>query len=155
MSAALGAGVLTFLSPCVLPLIPGYLAFITGMGTAELTAKGRNTAAILVPYLLFVAGFTVVFVALGASASILGSFLAANRKALEMLAGAVITLLGFFMLGVVKVPWLYGEARFEPTRARALGVAAAFITGVDLPVDGGFSALGPDQGHPPAHWWSG
>jgi cytochrome c-type biogenesis protein len=73
--AALGAGFITFLSPCVLPLIPGYVAFMTGMTSAELSSSDRRTSQVLFPSLLFVLGFSIVFVALGASASAVGSFL--------------------------------------------------------------------------------
>ncbi|HEX9092378.1 MAG TPA: cytochrome c biogenesis protein CcdA, partial [Coriobacteriia bacterium] len=70
--AAFGAGVVSFLSPCILPLIPGYVAFLAGVPAGEAATPGR-TRDVLVPSLLFVAGFSVVFVALGASASLLGS----------------------------------------------------------------------------------
>lgn len=126
---AAGAGVLTFLSPCVLPLIPGYVAFMTGMSAAEV-AERRRLSEILVPSLLFVAGFTIVFVAMGASASAVGSFLTANRQLFQTVAGIVIIALGFFMLGIVKVPWLYGEARFEMGKARRFGTLAALVMGM-------------------------
>ncbi len=127
---AMGAGLLTFLSPCVLPLIPGYVAFMTGMSASELTAEDRKLSTILVPSILFVAGFTIVFVALGASASAVGSFMASNRKLFEFIAGVIIFVLGFFMLGIVKVPWLYGEARFEMQKARKFGTLAALVMGM-------------------------
>lgn len=127
---AVGAGFLTFLSPCVLPLIPGYIAFMTGMSSTELTAEDRRLSAILVPSLLFVAGFSLVFVALGASASAVGSFLTDNRTLFEVVAGVIILVLGFFMLGIVKVPWLYGEARFEMQKARKFGSLAALVMGM-------------------------
>lgn len=126
---AAGAGVLTFLSPCVLPLIPGYVAFMTGMSAAEV-AERRRLSEILIPSLLFVAGFTIVFVALGASASAVGSFLTANRQLFQAVAGVVIIALGFFMLGIVKVPWLYGEARFGMEKARRFGTLAALVMGM-------------------------
>lgn len=127
---ALGAGFLTFLSPCVLPLIPGYVAFMTGMTSSELAAEDRRISAVLMPALLFVGGFSLVFVALGASASAIGSFLAQYQDVLEKFAGGLIMLLGFFMLGIVKVPWLYGEARFEMGKARRFGSLAALVMGM-------------------------
>ena len=130
MFAALGAGFITFLSPCVLPLIPGYIAFMTGMTTAELTAEDRKVSAILIPSLLFVLGFSIVFVALGASASVVGSFMSQYSSVLEKVAGVIIMLLGFFMLGIIKVPWLYGEARFEMQKAKRFGGAAALLMGM-------------------------
>lgn len=128
--AALGAGFITFLSPCVLPLIPGYVAFMTGMTSAELASSERKTSQVLFPSLLFVLGFSIVFVALGASASAVGSFLSRYSSVLEKVAGAIIMLLGFFMLGIIKVPWLYGEARFEMQKAKRFGGFAALVMGM-------------------------
>lgn len=127
---AAGAGFITFVSPCVLPLIPGYVAFMSGMSAAEVAGEERKLEDVLAPALLFVAGFSIVFVALGASASALGGFLSANRQLFEAVAGLVIMLLGFFMLGIVKVPWLYGEARFEMQKARRFGPLAALVMGM-------------------------
>jgi len=128
--AALGAGFITFLSPCVLPLIPGYVAFMTGMTFAELTSSERKTSQVLMPSLLFVLGFSIVFVALGTSASVVGSFLSQYSSVLEKVAGGIIMLLGFFMLGIIKVPWLYGEARFEMHKAKRFGGLAALVMGM-------------------------
>lgn len=128
--AAFAAGVVSFLSPCVLPLIPGYLSFITGYTPRELTDASASRRAILVPSVLFVLGFTFVFVALGASASMLGSALLAYREWLVRASGVFVFLLGFFMLGVIKVPWLYGEARFDMGKAKSFGRAAALVTGM-------------------------
>jgi cytochrome c-type biogenesis protein len=126
--AAFAAGVVSFLSPCVLPLIPGYLSFMTGIAVGDLTA-GRSTKAVLGPALLFVAGFSVVFTALGASASVLGSFLVDYRLVLERVAGLLVIAFGVVMLGVIKVPWLYGEARVDMGKARTFGRGAAFVMG--------------------------
>ena len=122
IASAFIAGVLSFLSPCVLPLIPAYLSFMTGLTMAELSsATGGEAdedapkiplASVLAPALLFVAGFSVVFVALGATASVLGQFLLDYRLVIEKLAGIAVFAFGFLMLGIIKVPWLYGEARF-------------------------------------------
>jgi cytochrome c-type biogenesis protein len=130
IAAAFGAGVVSFLSPCVLPLIPGYVSFITGMSLGDLQAPRRRAAVVLVPSALFVAGFTLVFVALGASASMLGSLLVAYRAPLARVSGVVIFVLGFLMLGVVRVPWLSGEARFDMARARSFGRWASLLAGM-------------------------
>lgn len=130
IGAAFGAGVLTFLSPCVLPLIPGYLAFIASLGAREEDGASRSARTLLVPALLFVSGFSMVFVALGASASVLGSFLDANRLLFERIAGVAVIVLGVFMLGVIRVPWLYGEARFDMRKVRRFGPAAALVMGM-------------------------
>lgn len=125
---AFGAGIVSFLSPCVLPLIPAYISFVTGIAPGEL--KGAGWRDVMVPSLLFVAGFTIVFVALGASASALGALLVQYRAILTRLAGVVILVLGFFMLGIIKLPWLYGEARFDMARTRRFGQAAALVMGM-------------------------
>lgn len=130
VAAALLAGLLSFLSPCVLPLIPAYLSFMTGLTTAELSENGEAWRRILVPSLLFVAGFSVIFVSLGASASVIGQFLAQYRLVIERVAGIVVVGFGVLMLGIIKVPWLYGEARVEMGKARSFGRGASFVMGM-------------------------
>lgn len=130
IAVAFGAGLVSFLSPCVLPLIPGYVSFMTGMSLGELESEERRIADVLVPSVLFVAGFTSVFVALGASASLLGSLLVAYRDPLARASGVLIFALGFLMLGVVRVPWLYGEARFDMAKARSFGRWASLLAGI-------------------------
>jgi cytochrome c-type biogenesis protein len=129
LAAAFGAGVISFLSPCVLPLVPGYISFLTGVTPGTEGARGR-VRDVLVPSLLFVAGFTAVFVALGASASLLGSALRQYRDVLAVAGGVLLVAFGVLLLGVVKVPWLYSEARFDPSKARSLGRWAAPVMGV-------------------------
>jgi cytochrome c-type biogenesis protein len=128
--AAFAAGLVSFLSPCVLPLIPGYLSFMTGLTTAELSDDSRSEVQVMVPAMLFVLGFSLVFVALGASASVLGQFLSAYRDVLEKVAGVVVILFGVLMLGFVKVPWLYGEARADMSASRSFGRGAALVMGM-------------------------
>ncbi|MFU8890522.1 MAG: cytochrome c biogenesis protein CcdA [Anaerosomatales bacterium] len=125
---AFAAGVVSFLSPCVLPLIPGYLSFMTGIAVGDL-GTGRAARAVIGPALLFVAGFSVVFTSLGASASVLGSFLVDYRVVLERVAGVLVIGFGILMLGIVRIPWLYGEARVDMGKARAFGRGAAFVMG--------------------------
>ncbi len=127
--AAFAAGIVSFLSPCVLPLLPGYLSFITGFTPAQLSDQEVSTKAVLWPSLLFVSGFSFVFVGLGASASVLGGFLVDYRDLLVRSSGLLVFVLGFFMLGIIKVPWLYGEARFEMGKARKFGRFAALAMG--------------------------
>lgn len=128
--AAFAAGLVSFLSPCVLPLIPAYISFISGLSATELAEDKTAWRVVLVPSLLFVAGFSVVFVGLGASASLLGAFLFAYRLILVKVAGVAVFAMGFFMLGIIRVPWLYGEARFELGKARAFGRGAALVMGM-------------------------
>lgn len=105
LTIAFTAGVLSFLSPCVLPLVPSYLAYIGG-GSASRLARLRNS-------LLFVLGFSLVFVALGASASLLGSFLLEYRSWLIRLGGLLVVVFGLMLLGAFKLPFLYRSARAQ------------------------------------------
>jgi cytochrome c-type biogenesis protein len=130
MAAAFGAGLLSFLSPCVLPLIPAYLSLMTGLTASELSDSEMPKARILVPALLFVLGFSIVFVALGASASVLGQFLMQYRVVVERIAGVLVIAFGVLMLGVIRVPWLYGEARVDVGRARSFGRGASLVMGM-------------------------
>lgn len=129
LAAAFVAGVVSFLSPCVLPLVPGYISFLTGVTPGDEDSRGR-VGDVLLPSLLFVAGFTAVFVALGASASLLGSALSQYRDVLAVAGGVLIVAFGVLLLGVVKVPWLFSEARFDPAKTRSMGRWAAPAMGV-------------------------
>jgi cytochrome c-type biogenesis protein len=108
------AGLASFLSPCVLPLVPGYLSYMSGLGAAESVGLRRSLRTGLAA-LAFVAGFTLVFVPLGATATLLGAFLRQNHDLLARAAGVVIIVLGLVFMGVLKVPFFYREARFHPT----------------------------------------
>lgn len=130
LAIALAAGVLSFLSPCVLPLIPGYLSFMTGLTTAELADERPTLGRVIAPALLFVLGFSLVFVALGATASFLGQFLSAYRSVIEVVAGLAVVAFGVLMLGIIKVPWLYGEARVDMEKSRAFGQGASVVMGM-------------------------
>jgi cytochrome c-type biogenesis protein len=124
------AGLVSFFSPCVLPLLPAYLSLMTGLTVSELAESDRPTGRVLIPAFLFVGGFSVVFVGLGASASVLGQFLAHYHDIAEKIGGVVVIAFGVLMLGVIRVPWLYGEARVDPAKARALNGGAAFAMGM-------------------------
>ena len=95
------AGVVSFLSPCVLPLVPGYVSMLSGMGVEQLKAGQAPRSTLLVASLAFVMGFSVVFVAFGASASAVGQFLVQNKNLLAPVAGAVIILFGLHLIGVL------------------------------------------------------
>lgn len=134
-ATAFAGGLLSFLSPCVLPLLPGYLSFISGLSHAELANRGRREAwRILIPASLFVLGFSVVFVLIGAAAGFasqtLGPTFARYDRVLTVAAGVLVAAVGVLLLGVIKVPWLYGEARFEMGKARRFGRGAAFVLGL-------------------------
>jgi cytochrome c-type biogenesis protein len=107
------AGLVSFLSPCVLPLVPGYLSYMAGVGTGE-AGRARSLPAAAVAG-TFVLGFTLVFVALGATVTVLGSFLKDHQLLFARVGGVVIIGLGLVFMGLLKIPFLYREARFHPT----------------------------------------
>jgi cytochrome c-type biogenesis protein len=115
----------------VLPLVPGYLSYMSGLGAAEEDSRRRAARTGLVA-VVFVLGFTSVFVVLGATATLLGSLLSDNQRAIARVGGVVIIVMGLLFMGVIKVPWLYREARFHPTPgaglwgSAVLGAAFAF-----------------------------
>lgn len=123
------AGVVAITSPCCLPLLPGYLSYMGGVATGEGADRRRVVGAAA----LFVVGFAVVFTALGAAASLLGSFLLGALPLFLKVAGVFVILMGLSMLGVLRLPFLYREKRFDMRRIRSgrggalpLGMAFAF-----------------------------
>lgn len=138
LPVAFAAGLLSFLSPCVLPLIPTYAAVITGLSFDELrasspAARGKTRRAILTRGLLFVAGFSFVFIALGASLSALSGVLYDAREWIARIGGLVLLVLGLHLLGVWRIPLLDRTARFDVSdRAGdpSAGYAGAFVVGV-------------------------
>lgn len=128
---AFTAGVLGFVSPCIVPLIPGYLSFVSGISLTEmdLAARRAKLGQVLVSTIFFVLGFSLIFTALGASASLLGAFIVDNRVALGRVGGTVVVLLGLSVLGVVKVPGLYRERRIALHR-RPGGLLGAVPVGM-------------------------
>ncbi len=125
-AVAFVAGLLSFLSPCVLPLIPSYVGFLTGMSVDELQAR-RGTA--LLHGLWFVGGFTLVFVLLGAGASALGRLLLDQQKWLGRIGGVLIILFGLYLLGVLRPAFLMRERRIELSR-KPLGYFGSGLVGV-------------------------
>ncbi|MEO8336053.1 MAG: cytochrome c biogenesis protein CcdA, partial [bacterium] len=99
LALAFSAGLLSFLSPCVLPLIPSYLTFVTGVGLEDLTRARRSA---LLHAVLFVCGFTLIFIALGASATVLGRVLLHYRVWITRLGGALVVVFGLYLLGAIK-----------------------------------------------------
>ena len=125
------AGLLSFLSPCVLPLVPPYLCFIGGISMEEV-AEGTQAGAgrrVAFAALSFVLGFMTVFVALGASASMVGQLVAEHLDLLGYVAGAIIIVMGLHFLGAIRIPLLYREARFH-TSARPAGLLGAYVVGL-------------------------
>lgn len=128
---AFTAGVLGFLSPCIVPLIPGYLSFVSGLSLAEMSMeeRQRHLGRILTATGLFVLGFASIFTAMGASASVLGALVLENRLLLTRLGGALVIFLGLGVLGVIRVPGFSRERRFQ-VRGRPFGLIGAFPVGV-------------------------
>ncbi len=110
--AAFAAGLLSFFSPCILPLIPAYFTFITGFSLDELTgASTRVRTRVIVSTLAFVVGFSIVFVALGASASAAGALIASHTQAIRIVGGALIIVFGAHLTGWIRIPFLAVEKR--------------------------------------------
>ncbi len=130
---AFAAGVLSFLSPCVFPLIPAYLAQLTGLSFDELQSEydSQQRRTLLVNALSFVIGLAVVFTIFGASATLLGRFLLRNQELIGRIAGLVIVFFGLHMLNVIKIPWLLREARVDlaETRGKAAGPVGSALMG--------------------------
>ena len=133
--AALIAGIISFLSPCVLPLVPPYVVYLTG-ATLEHVVSGEprtsSRRAVMIAALMFVLGFTTVFVALGASASIVGALVRAWSAELSIAAGVVIIIMGLHFLGLTRIGFLMREGRLGMAKpvglwgAYAMGLAFAF-----------------------------
>ena len=126
---AFGAGLISFLSPCVLPLIPGYISYISGQSLQEILNKKEVN---FFPLILFCLGFSTVFVLLGASASFLGQTLLQNSEILRIVAGIIIIIFSLQLIGVINIPYLNFEKRFDAKESRnilfpyVIGVAFGF-----------------------------
>lgn len=135
LSTAFGAGIVSFLSPCVLPLVPGYVSYVAGDALThrrQVEGVAPRLAAIWLS-LCFVAGFSTVLILLGASASALGQLLLRYKYEANIVAGVIVILFGLFMAGALKLPWLQRDLRFHvdikggrPLGAYLIGVAFAF-----------------------------
>ncbi len=158
ITIALGAGVLSFLSPCVLPLVPSYLSFLTGMSLEDLQ-KGVDRRATFIHSLLFVVGFTGIFLLLGASASFLGQFFKVYEVWIARIGGVIIMILGLHLAGALRLAPLMRERRVhlrdKPTGyLGTVGVGAAFGAGWTPcigPVLGAILTFAASQ----EHFWSG
>jgi cytochrome c-type biogenesis protein len=128
-ATALMAGIVSFLSPCVLPLVPGYVSYVAGTSLEDLRDDRSTRLRALGPALCFVLGFSLVFLALGASATALGGLLLAWRYELGMVAGAVVVLFGLHLLGLLPVHLLQRDARFHLDLPGGRG-AGAFLMGL-------------------------
>ena len=112
---AFGAGLISFLSPCVLPLIPGYVSFISGQSLKEILKSKKID---ILPLILFCFGFSTVFIILGASASFLGQTLLQNSETLRVIAGIVIIIFSLQLIGLINISYLNFEKRFEAKKSK-------------------------------------
>jgi cytochrome c-type biogenesis protein len=130
--AAFSAGLLSFVSPCVLPLVPSYLSYITGLSVEQLTDATERTKfrrAIIVNALLFIAGFSAVFVAFGASATLIGQALITYQDHLRRIGGLLVVAFGLYLLGILNLKFLQVERRFH-FHNRPAGYLGSVLIGV-------------------------
>jgi cytochrome c-type biogenesis protein len=132
--AAFVAGLISFLSPCVLPLVPGYVSLISGVGVEELkTQEGKLLRKVMVNSAAFILGFSIVFITLGALSTEVGQFLARYKSLLAQVAGVVIIVFGLHLTGIFKIKALYADTRLHNVKggstawgAFVIGFAFAF-----------------------------
>jgi cytochrome c-type biogenesis protein len=150
--AAFAAGFLSFVSPCVLPLIPGYISFVSGVSVEEMrgdAAPATSRLQVFLTSLAFVIGFSIVFVLLGASATAIGKFMFAKLPLLSKIAGVILIIFGLHTMGVFRIAFLEAEKRVHsqrkpagPLGAMLVGVAFAFgWTPCIGPILGGILAI--------------
>ncbi len=123
------AGLVSFVSPCVLPLVPAYLSFLTGSSLEQLQSDldAQARVRVLLHSLAFIAGFTLVFVLLGASASALGSVLRTNQRLIAQIGGVVVIVLGLQMMGIFKLRFLAMDKRFHVQGAKRSYLASGVV----------------------------
>jgi cytochrome c-type biogenesis protein len=129
---AFAFGFLSFISPCVLPIVPGYISFISGVSLNELETTGDKSKArrkIILNTLFFILGFSLIFILLGATATALGQFLFDNLPILSQIAGVIIIIFGLHMAGVFKIKFLQYEKRIH-TQTKPLGFLGSFVVGL-------------------------
>ena len=129
--AAFSGGLLSFISPCVLPLVPAYLSYISGVSLDALkgdASEKGTTSKVVVNTLLFILGFTVVFAALGATASFIGGFLRLYKTYINVIGGLLIIVLGLHLTGLFRIGFLDSEKRFQ-VQGKPLGLIGSFLIG--------------------------
>lgn len=137
MITAFVAGIISFISPCVLPIVPGYISFISGVSLQELKGqievddreRRRLRRQVVMNSLFFVLGFSLVFVAMGASATYIGQWFAENRVILARIAGVIIIVFGLHMMGITPIKWLNYEKRFHANK-KPLGLIGSLLIGL-------------------------
>lgn len=130
IAAAFTAGLVSFLSPCVLPLVPGYISMVSGASVDQLQSEGnpKVLGKVLLHSILFILGFSVVFISLGASATWIGQAMMSNMPLLGKIAGVVIIIFGLHLTGLLKIPLLYRDKRFH-NAGKPATAAGAFLIG--------------------------
>ena len=148
---AFAAGLISFLSPCVLPLVPGYISFVSGVTFTEIKEKApipsflnREKWIVLINSFFFVAGFSLVFILLGASATWIGAFLSSKISLMSKIGGIIIILFGLYKIGLIKPQLFYREARFN-IKNRKFGYVGALIIGAAFAL-GWTPCIGPILG---------
>jgi cytochrome c-type biogenesis protein len=130
---ALGAGFVSFLSPCVFPLVLSHLSFVTGTSLNDLNAPGRRLRSeVFLKSLFFVLGFSMVFIALGASFSFLGRFLIGRQEMIQRIAGLVIIFFGLCIANVFNIPFLRRSRELLPLRSRPAGYVGSGLIGISF-----------------------
>jgi len=133
LAGAAIAGLLSFLSPCVLPLVPAYLSYISGVSVNELRQHDKNSSLVrrhaLIQSLWFISGFSLVFIALGVSATLLGQWLLTHMNMLGKIAGIIIVTFGLHYTGLIRIPLLMMDTRFEAKGVNAKHGFGALILG--------------------------
>lgn len=136
------AGLISFISPCCAPLVPGYLSYVSGVSFDQLGKPTRlQFFHVLLSTALFVLGFTLVFVSLGTSASLFGSLLEGHRREITQISGGVMILMGIVIMGVIPVPFLEREFRLHP-ETRGLGMLGGVPLGMTFAL-GWLPCIGP------------
>jgi cytochrome c-type biogenesis protein len=145
-AVAFTAGLFSFLSPCVLPLFPSYVSFITGMSVADLTADLSAAARrrVLIHAVAFVLGFSLVFVALGASFSAAGQFLLDYRDWIRRIGGALIVIFGLYIVGVLRIGF-FGRSQQWQLREKPAGYLGSLAVGITFAI-GWTPCVGPILG---------
>ena len=126
------AGLVSFLSPCVLPLVPGYISIVSGSSLDQLKSREKDASllrTVLLSSVMFIVGFSITFILLGASATWIGQVLVSRRELLDKIAGLILIVFGIHVLGIVKINVLYQDKRFHNVD-KPRGVIGAFVLGL-------------------------
>jgi len=139
--ASFVAGIVTFVSPCILPLIPAFISFIAGTSFEDVQSKASSTSAVAMNTIFFALGFSVVFTLLGASASYLGNLVAEYRNVIRLAGGVIVIIFGLHISGILRIPFLYHEKRVNMRRI-SVGYFGSFMLGVAFSI-GWTPCVGP------------